>query len=73
LLLEVDGRKVGDYDGRTRRAITFWDDDPHHEWVNAARFDGGGARRLRVTFYKVKTAFDALGDLDAIAFVPASG
>jgi hypothetical protein len=70
--VESDGAKVGDLDGHTRRAIPYWDDDPHHEWLLAGRMAGAGTHRVRVTFYKVKTAFDALGDLDALAFVPVA-
>jgi hypothetical protein len=70
-LLESDGRTVVDLDPHTRRGVAFWDDDPHPEWLPAGRLDGGGTHRVRVTFYKMKTAFSGLGDLDSLAFVPA--
>lgn len=71
-LVESDGREVADVDPRTRDAVPFWDDDPHPEWLPAGRVAGGGSRLIRVTFYKVKTAFNGLGDLDAMAFVPVA-
>jgi hypothetical protein len=71
-LVESDGTIVADVDPVTRRNISFWDDDSHQEWIPAGRLDGGGTRLVRVTFYKVKTAFDGLGDLDAIAFAPVA-
>jgi len=70
-LLESDGVTISDVDPRTRRGISFWDDDPHAEWLPAGHLSGRGTHRLRVTFYKMKTAFSGLGDLDALAFVPA--
>jgi hypothetical protein len=71
-LVESDGREVADVDPRTRDAVPFWDDDPHPEWLPAGRMEGRGKHLVRVTFYKVKTAFNGLGDLDALAFVPAT-
>jgi hypothetical protein len=70
-LVESDGHRVADVDPATRKDLPFWDDDPHQEWVDAGPMDGGGAHRVRVTFYKLKTEFDGLGDLDAMAFVPS--
>jgi hypothetical protein len=70
-LIESDGHMVVDMDTRTRRTIQFWDDDAHLEWMKAGRVEGGGPRRVRVTFHRVKAAFDALGDLDALAFAPS--
>ncbi len=71
-LIESDGTTVADVDPVAHRDISFWDDDSHQEWIPAGRLDGGGTRLVRVTFYKVKTAFDGLGDLDAIAFAPVA-
>jgi hypothetical protein len=71
-LVESDGTIVADVNPVTRRNISFWDDDPHQEWIPAGRLDGGGTHLVRITFYKVKTAFDGLGDLDAIAFAPVA-
>jgi hypothetical protein len=71
-LVEADGRTIADVSVRPRKALPFWDNDPHAEWLPAGRLEGGGKRRLRVTFYRKKTQFDALGDLDAVAFVPVA-
>jgi hypothetical protein len=71
-LVESDGLTIGHLDGHTRRPLAFWDDDPHHEWLPAGSMHGAGTRRVRVTFFKVKIAFDALGELDALAFVPVA-
>ncbi|MGH7293869.1 MAG: hypothetical protein ACRELB_02995, partial [Polyangiaceae bacterium] len=70
-LVESDGRTVADLDPITRQDLPFWDDDPHQEWLDAGPTDGGGKHRVRLTFYKLKKEFDGLGDLDAMAFVPA--
>jgi hypothetical protein len=70
-LLESDGRQIADVDPHTRKDLPFWDDDPHQEWIDAGPMSGGGNHRVRLTFYKVKTEFDGLGDLDALAFVPS--
>ena len=72
-LIESDGHEMADVDPQTRHDIPFWDDNPHHEWLPAGRVDGGGTRLIRVTFYKVKTAFAGLGELDALAFAPSTG
>jgi hypothetical protein len=54
----------------SRRPIDFWDRDSHWEWLRAGELEGGGTRRIRVTFYKTKYAFAGNADLDAMAFVP---
>jgi hypothetical protein len=69
-LVESDGRKIADLDTRTRHYLPFWDNDAHLEWMGVGRVEGGASRRVRVTFHRVKTAFDGLGDLDALAFAP---
>jgi hypothetical protein len=71
-LVESDGLTIAHLNGHTRRPLPYWDDDPHHEWLPAGTMRGAGTRRVRVTFFKVKTAFDALGELDALAFVPVN-
>jgi hypothetical protein len=71
-LLGSDERTFADVDPRTRQTIDFWDDDPRSEWIPGGRMSGGGTHRVRVTFYKQKMEFDALGELDALAFVPAA-
>jgi hypothetical protein len=71
-LIESDGQLVADMDSHTRQDLPFWDDDPHLEWIDAGPTAGGGKHRVRFTFYKLKIEFDGLGDLDAMAFVPAA-
>lgn len=70
-LLESDGNTIVDLDPHTRRGVSFWDDDAHPEWLPAGHLDGGGTHRVQLTFYKMKTAFSGLGDVDSLAFVPA--
>jgi hypothetical protein len=72
-LVEADAQTVADLDVHTRRDLPFWDDKPHSEWLPAGHVQGGGRRTIRVSFYKAEGAFDAVGDLDAVALVPTGG
>ncbi len=71
VLMEADGQPFADLQPRTRAPRLYWDDDPHWEWLPAGRLEGNGTRKIRVTFHKMKDAFDGMADLDAIAFVPS--
>jgi hypothetical protein len=70
ILLEADGREFADVEPRARLSLRYWDDDPHWQWLPAGQLDGGGTRKVRVTFHRAKHAFDGIADLDAMAFVP---
>ena len=70
MTLEADGTQFADVRPNSRSGLTFWDKEPHWEWLPAGSLDGGGTRKIRLTFYKTEHAFDGLADLDAIAFVP---
>jgi hypothetical protein len=72
LLVQSDGRDVGDVEPCTRQGLPFWDDDTHLEWLPVGRVDGRATRRIRVTVYKAPASYDGLADLDALAFVPAA-
>jgi hypothetical protein len=72
LALQSDGRTFSEIDPKSR-SLSSWDSNPRWEWLPAGRVDGGGTRKIGVTFQRVKGAADGLGDLDAMAFVPAPG
>jgi hypothetical protein len=71
ILLEADGLTFADVEPRARLPLPFWDNDPHWEWLPAGTLDGGGTKKVRVTFHRAEHAFDGAADLDAMAFVPA--
>jgi hypothetical protein len=73
LVLESDERTFADVDPGRASAWPFWDGDPHWEWLPAGRVEGGGTRKIGVTFRRSSGAFDGQADLDAMAFVPAPG
>jgi hypothetical protein len=54
-------------------SLSSWASDPKLEWLPAGHVEGGGTRRIGVTFRKAPGASEGLGDLDALAFVPTTG
>jgi hypothetical protein len=72
LALQSDERIFAEVDPKSR-SLTSWDSNPHWEWLPAGRVEGGGDRKIAVTFQKANSAADGLGDLDALAFVPTTG
>jgi hypothetical protein len=70
--LAVDGQTFADIAPHARSPIPFWDKELHWEWLPAGPCEGGGTKKVRVTFYKTKQATDGRADLDAMAFVPSS-
>jgi hypothetical protein len=73
MVLDSDDRTFGEVDPRRASGLTFWDNDPHWEWVPAGRVEGRGTHKIAVTFERIKKSFDGQADLDAMAFVPAPG
>ncbi len=72
LELQSDATVFAEIDPGSRPS-TSWDANPRWEWVPAGHVAGGGNRKIGVTFRRVENAVDGLGDLDAMAFVPAPG
>ncbi|HEX3769853.1 MAG TPA: 6-pyruvoyl-tetrahydropterin synthase-related protein [Polyangiaceae bacterium] len=70
VLLETDGETLADFAPESRHPLEYWGRDATWEWLPAGELDGAGTRRVRVTFYKTKSAFAGTADLDAMAFVP---
>jgi hypothetical protein len=72
LALQSDEESVAEVDPKSP-SLTSWGTDPRWEWLPAGRVRGGGTRRIGVTFRRLTSASDGLGDLDAMAFVPTTG
>src|SRR5579872_473026 len=68
MLLEADDRWVGEIAAETAGPRPFWDDRPRWEWLYAGRIVGQATREIRLTFQRAKSAFDSLGEVDALAF-----
>jgi hypothetical protein len=72
LALQSEQRTFAEIDPRSR-SLSSWDSNPRWEWLPAGRVDGGGTRKIGVTFQRIESGNGGLGDLDAMAFVPAPG
>jgi hypothetical protein len=72
LALQSEQRTFAEIDPWSR-SLSSWDSNPRWEWLPAGRVDGGGTRKIGVTFQRIESGNGDLGDLDAMAFVPAPG